>query len=81
MSDILSQDEVDSLLSGLTTGKIEAETDTGPDPKEIQAYDFTRQDQVVRGRMPTFELVNERFSKEMRARRLQPAAHQCRASR
>jgi flagellar motor switch protein FliM len=67
MSDILSQDEVDSLLSGLTTGKVEAETDTGPDPQEVQAYDFTRQDQVVRGRMPTFELVNERLAKEMRA--------------
>ncbi|MFO7497188.1 MAG: flagellar motor switch protein FliM [Desulfobacterales bacterium] len=67
MSDILSQDEVDSLLSGLTTGKIEAETDTGPDPEAVQAYDFARQDQVVRGRMPTFELVNERLAKEMRA--------------
>lgn len=67
MSDILSQDEVDSLLSGLTTGKVEAETDTGPAPGEIQPYDFARQDQVVRGRMPTFDLVNERFAKEMRA--------------
>jgi flagellar motor switch protein FliM len=66
MSDILSQDEVDSLLGGLTAGKVETETDTGPDPGEIQAYDFACQDQVVRGRMPTFDLVNERLAKEMR---------------
>ena len=68
MSDILSQDEVDSLLTGLTSGQVETETDT---PGEIAVaagtYDFTNQDRVIRGRMPTFEVINERFAREIRA--------------
>ena len=67
MSDILSQEEVDSLLSGLSTGDIETETESGqPDPDGVLPYDFTSQDQVVRGRMPTFEVLNDRFAREIR---------------
>ena len=37
MGDILSQNEVDSLLSGLSEGKVETETDVVPD--EVRALD------------------------------------------
>ena len=69
MSEILSQDEVDSLLDGLDSGEIETETDTEKlEPVEgIIAYDFTSQDKVVRARMPTFDVINERLSREVRA--------------
>ena len=67
MSDILSQEEVDSLLSGLSSGAVEAENDVGPlSPDGVHSYDFTSQDQVVRGRMPTFEVLNDRFAREIR---------------
>lgn len=67
MSDILSQEEVDSLLSGLSTGKIESENEAGQtDPDGVSSYDFTSQDQVIRGRMPTFEVLNDRFAREIR---------------
>ncbi len=66
MSEILSQDEVDSLLSGLTTGKVEAETDKTPETEESDVYDFASQERVIRGRMPTFEVINERFAREVR---------------
>ena len=67
MSDILSQEEVDSLLSGLSSGKIETETETSqPDADGITTYDFRSQDQVIRGRMPTFEVINDRFAREIR---------------
>jgi len=67
MSDILSQEEVDSLLSGLSTGKIESESESGLSvPDGVSSYDFTNQDQVVRGRMPTFEVLNDRFAREIR---------------
>ena len=67
MSDILSQEEVDSLLSGLSSGKIETESETGqPEPDDIFTYDFRSQDQVIRGRMPTFEVINDRFAREIR---------------
>ncbi len=69
MSEILSQDEVDSLLDGLDSGEVESEADVAkPEPVEgIVAYDFTSQDKVVRARMPTFDVINERLSREVRA--------------
>lgn len=67
MGDILTQDEVDSLLSGLSSGKIEVETDAPKDTGEISLYDFMSQERVIRGRMPTFEVINERFAREMRS--------------
>ncbi|OGR20703.1 MAG: flagellar motor switch protein FliM [Desulfobacula sp. RIFOXYA12_FULL_46_16] len=69
MSEILSQDEVDSLLDGLDSGEVEAAKDKGKPEKTdgIIAYDFTSQDKVVRARMPTFDVINERLSREVRA--------------
>jgi len=65
MSEILSQNEVDSLLQGLSAGKIETETDIAPDSDEITTYDFAHQERVIRGRMPTLEVINERFARQM----------------
>lgn len=69
MSEILSQDEVDSLLDGLDSGEVEAAKDKAKPEKidGIMAYDFTSQDKVVRARMPTFDVINERLSREVRA--------------
>lgn len=67
MSEILSQNEVDSLLQGLSAGKVETETDIAPDSDEITTYDFAHQERVIRGRMPTFEVINERFARQMNA--------------
>lgn len=67
MSEILTQEEVDSLLSGLSAGKIDTETDAEkPEPEGLEVYDFASQDKVIRGRMPTFEVINERFAREVR---------------
>ncbi len=68
MGEILTQDEVDSLLSGLSAGKVDAETDTEKEEAgDVTAYDFASQERVIRGRMPTFEVINERFAREIRA--------------
>lgn len=70
MSEILSQDEVDSLLDGLDSGEVESETDTSKPEEPVEgiiAYDFTSQDTVIRARMPTFDVINERLSREVRA--------------
>ncbi|OQY52182.1 MAG: flagellar motor switch protein FliM [Desulfobacteraceae bacterium 4572_89] len=68
MSEILSQDEVDSLLDGLDSGEVEtpAEVEKSEPVEGITAYDFTSQDKVVRARMPTFDVINERLSREFR---------------
>ncbi len=63
-NDLLSQDEIDALLHGVASGDIETER-LDEDGNPI-AYDFTTQDRIVRGRMPTLEMINERFSRFFR---------------
>ncbi len=67
MGEVLSQEEVDSLLSGLSSGKVETETDAGPEQGDADVYDFTNQERVIRGRLPTFEVICERFARELRS--------------
>ncbi|HQV16488.1 MAG TPA: flagellar motor switch protein FliM, partial [Denitromonas sp.] len=58
-SDFLSQDEVDALLRGVTGEVEETEADEG-DGSGVRAYNLGTQERIVRGRMPTMELINER---------------------
>ena len=62
--DFLSQDEVDALLKGVT-GEAE-ETEKEEEIGGIRNYDVGRQERIVRGRMPTLELINERFARHLR---------------
>ena len=57
--DLLSQDEIDALLHGVDSGAVD--TEPSPAPGEARTYDFASQDRIIRGRMPTLEMVNERF--------------------
>lgn len=66
MSDLLSQDEIDALLHGVDDVE-EEEVDSGEEAVgSALEYDFSSQDRIVRGRMPTLEIVNERFARHMR---------------
>jgi len=62
VNDLLSQDEIDALLHGVDDTDDEEEIFDG----EAQSYDFTSQDRIVRGRMPTLEMINERFARYFR---------------
>lgn len=67
MSDLLSQDEIDALLHGadeVEEEQIEEGSDGGG--AATSDFDFSSQDRIVRGRMPTLEMVNERFARHMR---------------
>ena len=64
MQDLLSQDEIDALLHGVDDGDIETEADV--EPGGARSYDLTSQDRIVRGRMPTLEMINERFARYTR---------------
>ncbi|MBU0516416.1 MAG: flagellar motor switch protein FliM [Proteobacteria bacterium] len=66
MTKVLSQDEVDSLLRGMSDGDIEVETDMGIDDSGVIPYDLTNQDRIIRGRMPTLEIINDRFARLFR---------------
>lgn len=62
--DFLSQEEVDALLKGVSGEtdevKIAAET------SGVRTYNLATQERIVRGRMPTLEIINERFARLLR---------------
>jgi len=85
MNQVLTQSEVDALLSAVAEGSVEVGTPgaggaqaagaegvaggeggdwnaagdvSGP---EVTPYDLTNQDRVIRGRMPTLDIIYERF--------------------
>ena len=62
---ILSQDEVDALLQGITgeSQKIDQEETV---QGGVRDYDLGNQERIVRGRMPTMEVINERFARNIR---------------
>jgi len=64
VQDLLSQDEIDALLHGVDDGDIEQEDPE--DSEGIKSYDLSSQDRIVRGRMPTLEMINERFARYTR---------------
>jgi flagellar motor switch protein FliM len=64
MSEFLSQDEVDSLLRGVTGETDEPKEDTAKEG--VRPYNMATQERIVRGRMPTMEIINERFARLFR---------------
>jgi flagellar motor switch protein FliM len=65
--DLLSQDEIDALLHGVDGVDEETVDDKNMYDGDSHAhFDFSSQDRIVRGRMPTLELVNERFARHLR---------------
>jgi flagellar motor switch protein FliM len=62
--DFLSQDEVDALLKGVT-GEAD-EVKVAADTTGVRPYNLATQERIVRGRMPTLEIINERFARQLR---------------
>lgn len=62
---ILEQDEIDALLDGVGSGAVDTTEATG-EPASVQAYDLGTQVRIVRGRMPTLEMINDRFARRLR---------------
>jgi len=66
MSDaFLSQDEIDALLEGVT-GESQKLAKEEFDSTGARTYDLSSQERIVRGRMPTMEVINERFARNLR---------------
>lgn len=65
MSDFLSQDEVDSLLRGVTGEEADAAPEA-EDKTQPRPYNVASNERIVRGRMPTMEVINERFARMLR---------------
>jgi len=66
MSDqVLSQAEVDALLQGIT-GESATLDEPAAAPGAVRSFDLASQERIVRGRMPTMEIINERFARNVR---------------
>ncbi|MGH8368759.1 MAG: flagellar motor switch protein FliM [Pseudomonas sp.] len=64
VQDLLSQDEIDALLHRVDDRLVQ--TEMAAEPGSVKSYDLTSQDRNVRGRMPTLEMINERFARYTR---------------
>lgn len=62
---ILSQDEVEALLQGVNSGEVATESEGKQEG--TRDYDLTSQERIIRGRMPSLEIINERFARLFQA--------------
>ena len=60
----LSQEEVDALLKGVN-GDLD-DVHAPEDQSGVRPYNLATQERIVRGRMPTLEIINERFARLLR---------------
>ena len=66
VNDLLTQDEIDALLHGVASGDVETRSDFPLPDGTVADYDFTSQDRIVRGQLPTLDMINERFARFLR---------------
>lgn len=59
---VLSQSEVDALLNAVSDGRVDSNDGDGDGAKSgIVHYDLANQDRIIRGRMPTLDIIHDRF--------------------
>lgn len=65
-ADVLKQDEIDALLNGISNGEVSTQAPDSESGSEPRPYDLATQQRIVRGRMPTLEMINGRFARLLR---------------
>jgi flagellar motor switch protein FliM len=59
---VLSQSEVDALLNAVSDGKVDPlAQENKTDSAGVVHYDLANQDRIIRGRMPTLDIIHDRF--------------------
>jgi flagellar motor switch protein FliM len=64
-AEVLDKEEIDALLRGVDSSEVQVESGTSV-AGEVSAYDMATHVRVVRGRMPTLEMIYERFARSLR---------------
>ncbi|WP_405222737.1 flagellar motor switch protein FliM [Lentisalinibacter sediminis] len=62
---VLSQDEMDALMDGVSSGKVEVQTDTGPLDAEVYDYEIPARNQIRRGSLPRLDHLNRQLARRM----------------
>ncbi len=64
MNEILSQDEIDQLLSAISSGQSDVdEYKPVSDTRKIKIYDFKRPDKFSKEQIRTVQIMHETFSR------------------
>ncbi len=66
MNQVLSQSEVDALLSAVSDNEIKLDSQGKPDDRVVVVYDLTSQDRIIRGRLPQLDVIYEKFMRSFR---------------
>lgn len=65
-NDVLSQEEIDALLNGVHSGDVSTDDEYRLRDNVARAIDLTAHERIVRGRMPTLEMIANRFNRSFR---------------
>ena len=63
MGEVLSQNEIDSLLAALNSGEIDAEEMSDANNKQVRNYDFKRQTKFSKEHLRTLEIIYEHYGR------------------
>lgn len=66
MDNVLSQNEVNALLNAIQQGSVAQPSAGDATPDDARGYDLTSNDRIIRGRMPTLDILNQRLARLMR---------------
>jgi flagellar motor switch protein FliM len=68
MEQILSQDEIDALLKGISEGEIETQKEVSVEEQvETKSFDFIQYTRGKKERLPALDFIYDRFSKSFRS--------------
>ena len=63
MGEVLSQNEIDSLLAALSSGEIDAEEMSDASDKQVKNYDFKRPTKFSKEHLRTLEIIYEHYGR------------------
>ncbi|MCR5720355.1 MAG: flagellar motor switch protein FliM [Lachnospiraceae bacterium] len=63
MGEVLSQNEIDSLLAALSSGELDVEQMAGEDEKQVKNYDFSRPTKFSKEHLRTLEIIFEHYGR------------------
>jgi flagellar motor switch protein FliM len=64
MADVLSQEEIDNLLSAISSGDVDLnEAKSEEEERKVKIYDFKRPDKFSKDQLRTLQMIHETFSR------------------
>jgi flagellar motor switch protein FliM len=65
VENILTQQEIDALMKGISAGDVPTEPEAPAPDQDVRPYDLTRHDRIVQGKIPAVEVMTDRFAHQL----------------